>query len=395
MDGGTPISNPRDSIAAPLWFLSTVAAVACLYFAKQVLVPLTLAMLFALLLSPVVAIVEKWKVGRVLAVCLVLIFSFATIGAIGWTVTEQLVDVTSQLPNYKDNIHQKLQSLRHQSNGSLSQLTNTMNSISGALSPNPPKVVPQPAPKSGAANPLQSPGPISVQVVRPSPTVVWDLLGPVFGRLAIGLIVVVFTFFMLVKKEDLRHRILKLAGRGQSHAMSQAIDDAGQRVSHYLLTQFIINVIYGLLFGTGLYFIGLPNALLWGVLAGLFRFVPYLGVWVAAAFPVLIALAIFHGWTQALVALGLFLAIEFAVANFVEPWIYAAGTGVSSLAILVAAVFWTAMWGPIGLFLSTPLTVCLVVLGQYFPPFEFLYFLFGDEAATQRRKNHHPSESPS
>jgi len=159
---------------------------------------------------------------------------------------------------------------------------------------------------------------------------------------------------MLLKREDLRNRAIRLAGRGQLSLMTQALDDAGQRLSRYLLLQFAVNTGYGLLFGAGLYFIGVPHAFLWGVLAGLLRVVPYVGTFAAAAFPILISLAVFPGWRHAGLAFGLFLILEVLISNFVEPTLYGVHTGISSLAILVAAIFWTTLWGPVGLILSTP-----------------------------------------
>jgi hypothetical protein len=215
-------------------------------------------------------------------------------------------------------------------------------------------------------------------VIPPAATTVesaFSLLEP----LAVALVVVIFTIFILLRHQDLRNRFLRLVGHNHVNAMTQALDDAGQRISKYLLLQFVVNVSYGLLVGVGSYVVGLPYALLWGALATVCRFVPYLGPPVATLLPVLYSLAVFDGWNRPLIVLALFVVSEILVANLVEPMLYGARTGISSLAILVAAVFWAVLWGPIGLLLSTPLTVCLLVLGRYVPQLKFLHILLGDE----------------
>ena len=184
---------------------------------------------------------------------------------------------------------------------------------------------------------------------------------------------------MLIKREDLRNRVLRLVGLGQISIMTQALDDAAQRVSRYLLMQFLVNACFGALFGTGLYFIGVPNPALWGVLAGLLRIVPYIGTMAAAALPIILSLAVFDGWLRPLLVFAVFAGLEVIIGNFVEPWLYGAHTGISSLALLVTTVFWTVLWGPAGLILSTPLTVCVVVLGRHFPQLSFLHILLGDD----------------
>jgi hypothetical protein len=188
-----------------------------------------------------------------------------------------------------------------------------------------------------------------------------------------------FTVFMLVKREDLRNRLLRLAGLGQLNVMTQAIDDASSRVSRYLLMQFLVNASFGTLFGLGLYWIGVPNPALWGMVVGIARIVPYVGTPLAAALPIALSLAVFDGWHRPLLVLLLVAGLELIVGNFVEPWLYGAHVGISSLALLVTSVFWAVLWGPAGLILSTPLTVCVVVLGRYVPQLSFLHILLGDE----------------
>jgi hypothetical protein len=221
-------------------------------------------------------------------------------------------------------------------------------------------------------------------VAPPASSLVQDLgalLGPLSGPIETSVIVIIFTMFMLVKREDLRNRAIRLAGRGRLSLMTQAFDDASRRLSRFLVMQFLVNAVYGSLFGLGLYFIGVPHALLWGMVAAFLRFVPYIGTFVAAALPVAMAIAVFPGWRQAGLAFAVFVLLELIVSNVIEPMLYGAHTGISSLAILVAAVFWATLWGPAGLILSTPLTVCLVVLGRYVPQLKFLEVVLGDEPA--------------
>jgi hypothetical protein len=206
-----------------------------------------------------------------------------------------------------------------------------------------------------------------------------DLVQPVLRPLALTGLVLVFTVFMLIKRHDLRHRLFRLVGLGQINIMTQVLDDAAQRVSRYLLMQILVNAGFGALFGFGLYWIGVPYPALWGVVAGLLRIVPYIGTMVAAALPIALSLAAFDNWLPPLLVFLLFAGLEMIIGNFVEPWLYGANTGISSLALLVAVVFWTILWGPAGLILSTPLTVCVVVLGRYVPQLSFLHVLLGDE----------------
>jgi len=219
-------------------------------------------------------------------------------------------------------------------------------------------------------------------MVQP-PTSGWaelrDLGTPVLAPLGRAGFVVIFTIFMLLKREDLRNRLLLLAGLGQLNLMTQALDDASGRVSRYLLMLFLVNAAFGTLFGFGLYLIGVPYAALWGVVAGILRIVPYVGTLVAATLPLALSLAVFDGWLKPMLVFLLFAGLELIIANFVEPWLYGAHVGISSLALLVAAVFWAVLWGPAGLILSTPLTVCVVVLGRYVPQLSFLHILLGDE----------------
>jgi predicted PurR-regulated permease PerM len=368
--------NTNRDVSHLLTVAVAVVVIATLYLARVVLVPFGLAMMFSFLLAPVVSYLERIRFPRALAVSLVIAASIGALGFVGWTVGNQLVDVTSQLPSYKSNINNKIASLRSPKGQGLSNATDAIVELSNELATEPPA-----GPSTGNLGATKSPSatrPLPVQVVSP-PINFLESAGSVLGPLGTAGIAIVFTIFMLIRREDLRNRFIFLAGRGRLNLMTHALDEAAHRVSRYLLLQFIVNASYGLVVGVALYFIGVPNALLWGVGAGILRFLPYIGPPLGAIFPILLSLAVFDGWTRALITAGLFVLIELAVSNFVEPSLYGAHTGISSLAILFAAIFWTLLWGPIGLVLSTPLTVCLVVMARHVPHLGFLHVILGVE----------------
>ncbi len=360
-------------------------AITVLYLAREIFIPLSLALLLGFLLSPLVRRLERWRVRRSLAVAMVVVSSLIAVGLVGWVVSQQLVDVFNQIPAYKDNIRDKLVALSGRHNTSLNKVKTSVQELGKELSASTQEPPPNLSPtdkQPRAVDPQSQPVPIPVEVVESPPTVLQAaraIVGPLMVPLGTALVVIVFTAFMLLHHADLRNRLIRLTAPRELNVMTQALDDATERVSKFLLTQFIVNTSFGVLVAAGLYFIGLPNALLWGVLAGLLRFIPYLGTITGGALPLILALAVFPGWKQPLLVFGLYTAIEVVTFNVIEPWAYGARTGISPLAILVAAVFWTTLWGPVGLILSTPLTVCVVVLGRYVPQLEFLFVLLGDE----------------
>jgi len=347
-----------------------------LYFGRLVLVPLALAVVLAFLLTPVVGWLQKCRLGRVPAVLFVLVLAFGLVSSLGWIVAGQLMEIVDQFPSYKSNIHDKIQSLRVPDGSRLKNATNTVSELSNELSAASESVVDKKGGKASGSHP------IAVQVSQPpsdAPQYLRAMIGPLTGVLETSAMVIVFALFMLIKREDLRNRVIRLAGQGQLNIVTQALDDGSRRLSRYLLLQFLVNTAYGVMFGSGAYWIGIPHALLWGVLACLLRFVPYVGTPIATAFPVGMALAVFPGWQQAGLIFGLFVILELIIANLIEPWLFGAHTGISSLAILVAAVFWAILWGPVGLILSTPLTVFLILIGRYVPQLRFLEVMLGDE----------------
>jgi predicted PurR-regulated permease PerM len=363
-----------------------------LYFARAVLIPLALALTLNFLLTPMVMWLQKLPMRRVPAVALVMLISIAAAGGMGWVVANQLLEVANDLPKYRLNIHNKIEALHFPTDSALGRATESVKEIgnefsdSGISPATTPTDLPGRASQTGSQPKvaLQPAGPLPVQVVT-VPANGWqylaEALGPALIPLGTAGMVLIFTVFILIKQEDLRNRLLRLGGLAQLNAMTLALDDAARRISRYLVMQFLVNACFGVCFGAGLFLIGIPNAILWGGIAGVLRIVPYAGVLTATAFPFGLALAMFNGWGPPVLVILLFVLLELIVANLVEPWLYGAHTGVSSLALLVTTVFWTMLWGWAGLVLAVPLTVCMIVLGRYVPRMSFLHILLGDETA--------------
>jgi predicted PurR-regulated permease PerM len=354
-----------------------------LYFAREILLPFAFALTLTFLLTPAVAQIQRLHIGRVMSVLTTVLVSMASAGGICWLIANQLVGVANRLPLYRQNIQAKIEAFHVPVTGQLGQAAESVKEVVRELASD---GAPSPAASPRGRDPERPNGPpaspVPVRVVQPAEnewTQVRDLGTPVLAPLGRAGMVVIFTIFMLLKREDLRNRLLRLAGIGQLNRMTQAIDDASRRISRYLLMQFLVNAGLGTLFGFGLYLIGVPYAALWGVVAAILRIVPFVGTLVAATMPIALSLAAFDGWHRPLLVFLLVAGLELIVANFVEPWLYGAHVGISSLALLVAAVFWAVLWGPAGLILSTPLTVCVVVLGRYVPQLSFLHILLGDE----------------
>ena len=358
-----------------------VGTVAILYFAKEVLIPLALAILFSFLLGPVVRRLERCGIWRVPSVLAVTVAFFAIFAAVGWVTMHQVTDLAGKLPRYQDNIQHKLQDLRGRG-GALKSAATVLENIEKKSEA--PAATPGVAETSAPAlpTPLPEKPPLPVRVVEPpatEPQFLRNMLGTLLVPVGTAFVVVIFTIFMLIQREDLRDRLLHLTGPERLPITTQAVDEAGQRVSRYLLMQVMVNVTFGAGVALGLFFIGVPAPALWGILAASLRFVPYVGVWMSAAGPVALAMGAFPSSWPVAETLGLFVVMELVTGNAVEPWLYGTSTGLSPVAIIVAATFWTWLWGGVGLLLSTPLTVCIVVLGRYVPQLEFLHTLLGDE----------------
>jgi predicted PurR-regulated permease PerM len=346
-------------------------AVAALYWAQSVFIPLALAVYLAFLLNPVVRFVQRSRLGRTLSVLAVCLLTALVIGGVGWLVASQARSLIAELPSYSANIRDRLQSLRQLGNGSeLEKLVQEWDGVFRAQ------------PSENEAEDLRT----ATVVVRSAGNLDWLGRLPAYlgsaaesiGGLALTIILVVF---MLLKREELRNRFIRLVGlRGLSYT-TKAVDEVGQRISRFLLMQAIVNGTFGFALAFGLSLVGIPYAALWGLLAGLLRFVPYIGIWVAALFPITLSVAAFSGWWPPLGTIGIFLILELITSNVMEPWLFGRSMGISEVAVLISAAFWVFLWGPVGLILSTPLTGCLLVLGKYVPQLRFLDLLLGDEPA--------------
>lgn len=371
-----PYAPPSTRALVPL--ITIILVVATLYFARDVFIPLALAVLLSFILSPLAGWVEKYHLGRTLSVVVVGLVFLSVVGAIGYVVTRQVISVAGKFPSYRHNIEKKIDVVR---SGKLKGAVNAIRQIgdeTGGSSTGETNA------NAGGGSSESSGGgshPLFVIESRSSPfSLLSNVLGPILGPIGTIFLVIIFSIFMLLNRESLRNRILRLAGQGRLSRTTQAVDEAARRVSRYLLFQSLVNITYACLVGIGLKFIGVPNPLLWGVLSGLLRYVPYIGPLIAASLPTLLSLGAFPTWKQPLLVIVLYVIIEIVTAYFVEPSLYGSQTGLTSLAILVAAVFWTILWGPVGLLLSTPLTVCLVAFGKHVPQLEFITVLFGDES---------------
>ncbi|HMD63429.1 MAG TPA: AI-2E family transporter [Stellaceae bacterium] len=364
--------------------LVTATVIAALYFAREVFVPVTLAVLLSFLLAPAVRWLRRLRVGRVTAVLFTVFLGFMAIAGFAAVVVGEVSSLAQQLPEYQYNLETKVRSLPAMvpGGGVLRRATETLRALGKELS----RAETQAAAQSGASATVtsgpQPVEPVPVQVVEPEPgplQIVESIIGPLLQPLAGAGLVIVFVIMILLEREDLRDRLLRLAGRRDLHRTTEAMNDAAQRISRYLLSQLVVNISCGLPIGIGLTLIGIPNAALWGILVVLLRFIPYLGIVIAAAFPLALAIAVAPGWMLLVWTALLFAAIELVVSNFVEPLVYGGKTGLSSVALIAAATFWTWLWGPIGLLLSTPMTVCLVVLGRHVPQLQFLDVMLGNE----------------
>lgn len=357
-----------------------VVIIAALYFAREVLIPITLAILLSFVLAPIVELLRKVRVPHVPAVLLAVVLAVGVLLAAAGTIGVQLASIAADIPRYATTIEHKVETMRGATVGRLSQ-------IMARVGKQVEKAVPaQPAPSvptdqsAGEATP--KPIPVTVQQPSSDPiTLARSILAPVLGPFETTLIIFIVAVFILMQKEDLRDRVIRLFGSGDLHRTTVALNEAGQRLSRYFLAQLAINAVFGVTIATGLFFIGVPSPILWGVLAAMLRFVPYIGAIIGAVLPLALAAAVQPGWSMVLWTGGLFVVVEGITGQAVEPLIYGHSTGLSPVAVVIAAIFWTWIWGPIGLILSTPLTLCLVVLGRYVDRLEFLDVLLGDRPA--------------
>jgi predicted PurR-regulated permease PerM len=351
-------------------FVIGAIVVAGLYFARPVLQPVALATLLSLMLAPAVRWLRHRGLGRAMAVTVTVSLAFVAILGFGAAIGEEMLGLVKDLPQYDSNIAAKIRAVSSfPGGGVLGGAAWVFRDLSREL--------------SGATTGIGAPGePVPVEIVGHASgllQVVRNVIGPLVAPVAVSGLVLLFVVMILLQREDLRDRVLRLAGARDLHRTTAAMNEAAERVSRYLLMQLGVGICYGVPVGVGLAVIGIPNALLWGMLGVILRFIPYLGGPMTAVLPVLLAIAVAPGWGILVWTVLLFAGMELVIANLIEPWIYGRTTGLSAVAVVAAAVFWTWLWGLVGLLLATPLTVCLVVLGRYVPHLQFLDVLLGNQ----------------
>ena len=348
-----------------LTLLALLAAVAALYLGRELLMPVALALLVTFSAAPLVERLERRHLGRPAAVVLVCLWFGLLFAGIGWLVAREASEFASSYAQYRTNLADKVEALRAPV-GSLSGAAEEITKLGSSIDP---KQRDKPPNKVEVVEPHGALGPLG------------DLVALLAGPLGTAGLVAVLSLFMLLEREELRDRLIWLTGSRDLSLTTQALDDAAQRVSRYLSKQSLVNGSHGLAVAIGLLAIGIPGAALWGALAAVLRFLPYFGPWIAASLPTAVALAAFHGWLQAVLVIGLFVAIELVTNNAIEPWLYGGSVGMSPFGVVLSAVFWGGLWGIPGLLLATPLTVCLVVAGRYVRALEAFPVLLGDQPA--------------
>jgi predicted PurR-regulated permease PerM len=362
------MDNTSKTVKPWLTFAGCVLVVVVLYWAQAVLVPFAVAILLTFVLTPPVTWLQRW-VGRVPAVLAVVILVFAVLGLVGWALARQMDYLADDLPRYRANILAKIADVRGAGKGgSVEKLQETIEDIKTDLGRSD-------APKGTVSRPVV----VTSEQVTGFSGFAW--LAPIVGQLGTAGFVLAMVIFMLLERRDLRDRLIGLFGHGQLAITTKAFDEAGTRVSRQLLMQSLVNLIYGIAVGIGLYFLGVPYPLVWAALGAALRFIPYIGPVLGAGAPILVSLAALQGWAGPLWVLGLFVVLELFTNLVLETVLYAGAAGVSQVALLASVAFWTWLWGPLGLLMATPLTVCLVVLGKHVPGLEFIGTLMADTPA--------------
>ncbi|HEY1892766.1 MAG TPA: AI-2E family transporter [Steroidobacteraceae bacterium] len=367
------MNSSRQSTANSSVLLTVIVVVAVLRLAQDLFVPLAIAILLTFLLAPIVGRLRRWHINRVIAVIVSITLALGLIGLVGAVIFTQLSDLAHQLPQYELQLRQHIMHLRGFLRGGVTDSLNGLDRLTAQIE----SLTPLPRTPVYVQK---------VQIVQPSPSlleIVRELIGPLVKPLGWALGVTVLVAFMLLRLLDLRERVIRLLGPRNLHATTAALDDAAGRVSRYLLSQLLINSLTGLWVGVGLSFLDVPNPGLWGALTLVLRFIPYIGIWAAGVVPLALSFAAFDDWVHPAIVVGIYGSIELFNYAVLEPWLYAAKTGVSPVALLLATAFWTWLWGLAGLLLSVPITVCVVVMGKYVPQLEFLEVLLGDEPALE------------
>jgi predicted PurR-regulated permease PerM len=372
---------PASDTLTPKFMTAVIAAIVVsgLYFGRPVLMPLALAVVMSFAIAPLVEILRYLRLGHVPAVLLSLALALVILSAVGTFVGSQFAGLVGDLPRYQTNIAHKIQSVRGQTgHGTLARLNQTVENLAEQITGDRDQ---QNRPVANLA-PEEKPVPVEIRRQAVAP---WELaqtiLGPLLEPLAILALVLVFVAFIMLQKDDLRDRFVRLAGSKDMQRTAVALDEAAARLSRYLALQTIINACFGFIVGVGVWLEGIPDAGLWGLMGMLFRFVPYVGVPLAFLFPATLALAVDPGWSMLIWVIALYAGVEAVIGQMVEPFVYGRSMGLSAVAIVVAAAFWTWVWGPVGLLLSTPLTMCVVVMGRHIESLEFLDVMLGDTPA--------------
>ena len=377
------MTNPsaRDwpaSVLVAARLISFAIVGAALFFGQAVLVPLVLAALLTFLLSPLVMRLDRLRVPRVVGVLIVMTLVGAAIGGIGYVVADQMRSFAAELPTHRQNIRTKIrQAVAFTRGGALEQVQETIEDIGEVVE----EEGGEPEPSTTERRRNDEPTVVTLEQSRPLPLGNTAWLGPLFGAVGTAGLTLLLAIFMLINREDLRDRLVSLSGKPSLVVATKAFADAGARISRYLLMQFVVNASMGLAVGVGLYFIGVPYAALWGLAAGVLRYIPYVGPWVAAALPITVSLVTAPGWEQFALVVAMFVVLELLSNNVMEPLLYGQSVGLSSLAVIVAAIFWTWLWGAVGLVIATPITACLVVLSSYVPALGVIGRLLGERPA--------------
>jgi len=347
--------------------------IAALYFGREIFVPLALAVLLSFVLAPFVIRLHSWRIPRTASVLLVVFFGFSIIFSLGGLMVSQATRLAAKLPGYQETLSDKVESLRGLMGGSgtLGQASTVLKKLETELEEG----------NAAGQTARQKAVPIPVEIQQPDPgalTTLGKIIEPLLSPLTTTGVVVIFVAFILLQREDLRNRLVRLAGSGDIQRTTAALDDAGKRLSKLFLTQIIFNAVFGLAIGIGLEFIGVPSAPLWGLMAMILRFVPYIGALISAIFPLILAAAVGSGWEMLLLTALLFVFLELLAGQVIEPLVYGHSSGLSPVAVILSASFWTWLWGPVGLVIATPLTVCLVVVGRHVERLKFLDILLGN-----------------
>lgn len=359
--------------------LLVITIAAALYLGRDILVPVTLAILLSFVLVPGVRLLRRIRVPRALAVLVVVLTAFGALTGVALLIANETAQLASDLPRYQVTMREKIAALKETTAGSgtLSRMVDMVQDLSAELQPEL-----KATPPDGAAGTATHP--LHVQIAAAKAGLfgtLGTLVGPILHPLATTGLILIFTIFILLQREDLRNRAIRLAGTGDLRRTTAAIDDAVGRLSRFFLAQLGLNIAYGVVIGLGLWWIGVPNPILFGVLATVFRFVPYVGAVISTVLPLIVAAAVDPGWTMAIAVAILFLVVEPIAGHVIEPLLYGHSTGLSPIAVILAATLWAFLWGPIGLVLATPITVCLVVLGRHIERLWYLDVILGDRPA--------------